>query len=120
MLCSFEPRFCYGLTSRIISVFADAVDCVNNIESPDFVSDDQTLVKALARKGRGGPYAGQYLFRFYMPGLDPESAFRELAKVDFDTALSQSSGFPDKFQRAMSLLGLADVCLQQQKPKKKG
>src|SRR6185369_1113163 len=41
-----------------ISVFADAVDCVNNIESPDFVSDDQTLVKALARKGRGGRYAG--------------------------------------------------------------
>jgi hypothetical protein len=34
----------------------------------------------------------------------------EVAK-NFDTALSQSSGLTDKFQRAMSTLGLVDVCL---------
>jgi hypothetical protein len=56
-----------------------------------------------------------------MPGLDPESAFREMAKTDFDTALSQSSALTDKLQRAMSTLGLAEVCLAQpqQQPKEK-
>ena len=39
--------------------------------------------------------------------------FREVAKIDFDTALSQISGLTDKFQRAMSTLGLVDVCLAQ-------
>jgi hypothetical protein len=59
-----------------------------------------------------------------MPGLDPESAFREMAKNDFDTSLSQSSGLTDKFQRSMSTLALAEVCLEQaqqpskQKPRK--
>jgi hypothetical protein len=59
-----------------------------------------------------------------MPGPDPESAFREMAKVDFDTALVQSNALTDKFQRSMSTLGLGDVCLQQaqqqlkEKPKK--
>ena len=53
------------------------------------------LKKTPARKGRGGKYQGEYLFRFYMPGLDPERAFGELAKIDFDTSLSQSSALTD-------------------------
>src|SRR6185369_17549042 len=107
--------------SRSISVLADAINCINRIESPDFISDDQTLEKTPERKGRGGRYAGEYSLRFYMPGLDPESAFREVAKTDFDTALSQSSGLTDKFQRAMSTLGLVEVCLAQtqSQPKEK-
>lgn len=105
--------------SRSISVLADAINCINRIESPDFSNDDQALEKTPARKGRGGRYAGEYLLRFYMPGLDPESAFREVAKVDFDTALSQSSGLTDKFQRAMSTLGSIDVCLAQAQPQPK-
>ena len=107
--------------SRSISVLADAINCINRIESPDFISDDQTLEKTPERKGRGGRYAGEYSLRFYMPGLDPENAFREVAKIDFDTALSQSSGLTDKFQRAMSTLGLVEVCLvqAQSQPKEK-
>lgn len=112
--------------SRSIAVLADAIAGINRIEAPDFVSDDQSLEKTPERRGRGGQYAGEYLFRFYMPGLDPESAFREMAKMDFDTALSQSSGLTDKFQRALSTLSLAEVCLVQvrqpqpkDKPKKK-
>lgn len=56
-----------------------------------------------------------------MPGLDPESAFREMAKIDFDTSLSEASALTDKFQRAMSTLALADLCLPQaqQQPKEK-
>jgi hypothetical protein len=107
--------------SRSIIVLADAINCINRIEAPDFVSDDQTLKKTPERKGRGGKYQGEYLLQFYMPGLDPESAFGEMAKIDFDTSLSYSSALTDKFQRAMSTLALAGVCLQQarQQPKAK-
>ena len=100
--------------SRSIEVLADAVNCINRIEAPDFVSDDNAVEKTPVRRGRGGQYQGEYVFRFYMPGMDPESAFRELGKIDFDTTLSQSSALKDKFQRAMTTLALADVCLQQQ------
>jgi hypothetical protein len=108
--------------SRSISVLADAINYINRLEAPNF-NDDQALEKTPERKGRGGRYQGEYQFRFYMPGLDPESAFREMAKIDFDTALSQSSTLTDKFQRAMSTLALADVCLPvrqqlKEKPKK--
>ena len=101
---------------RSISVLADAINCINRIEAPDFFSNDQALERTPERRGRGGHYAGEYLLRFYMPGLDPESAFREMAKIDFDTALSQSSALTDKLQRAMSILALAEPCLQQAPP----
>ena len=110
--------------SRSISVLADAIDCINRIEAPDFSSDGQALERTPKRKSSSGQYRGEYLFRFYMPGLDPENAFREMAKLDFDTALSQSTGLTDKFQRGMATFGLAEVCLQQtqrplkEKPKK--
>ena len=106
--------------SRSISVLSDAINCINRLETPDFVSDDQSLQKKPERKGKGGRYQGEYRLRFYMPGLDPESTFREMAKLDFDTALSQSSAVTDKFQRALSTLALADVCLvqAQQHPKR--
>ena len=97
--------------NRAISVLADAVNCINHIESPDFSSDNQAVEKTPIRKGRGGRYAGEYVLRFYMPGLDPESAFREMAKIDFDNAFSLSSTLTDKFQRAMSALAVAETCL---------
>ena len=99
--------------NRSIAVLADAVNCINGIENPDFVSDDQAIEKEVERKRRDGQYGGEYLFRFYMPGLDPERAFGEVAKLDFDTGLSHSSGLTDKFQRALATLALAEVCLQQ-------
>jgi hypothetical protein len=99
--------------NRSIEILADAINCINRIDAPDFVKDDQAVEKTPVRLGRGGQYEGEYVFRFYMPGLDPESAFRELGKIDLDTALSQSTALKDKFQRAMSTLALADVCLQQ-------
>jgi hypothetical protein len=100
-----------------ITLLTDAVNSINRIETPDFFSDNQTQVKSVERKGR----SGHYPLQFYMPGLDPESAFREMAKFDFDISLSQSSALTDKLQRAMSTLTLADSCLQhaQQQPKAK-
>jgi hypothetical protein len=103
--------------NRSISLLTDAINCINRLESPDFFGDNQTLIKMVPRQGGHS----QYPLRFYMPGLDPERAFREMAKIDFDTALSQSSALTDKFQRAMSMLALAEPCLQQapQDPKAK-
>ena len=107
--------------SRSVSVLADAINLINGIETPDFFSDGQALEKTPPRKGKGGQYAGEYLLRFYMPGLDPEAALRELAKFDFDTALSESSSLSDKPQRAMSMMAVTEVCLQQtpQRPREK-
>jgi hypothetical protein len=106
--------------SQSVSILADAISCTNRIETPDFSSDDQSLENKPTRRGRGGQHRGHYSFRFYMPGFDPASAFREMAKLDFDTALSQSPGLTDKFQRALATLSVAEVCLQQlpkEKPK---
>ena len=102
---------------RAISVLTDAINCINRIEAPDFSSDNQTRIQLVASNSR----RGDYRLRFDMPGLDPESVFREMAKIDFDTSLSQSSALTDKLQRAMSTLSLASVCLQQapQQPKAK-
>ena len=100
---------------RSISVLGAAINCINHIEAPDFSMGDQTLEKAIKRKSN----PGRFLIRFYMPGLDPENAFREMAKIDFDDALPQTSALTDKFQRALTTLALADVCLQQAKPQPK-
>jgi len=98
--------------NRSIAVLGDAISSINRLEAPDFVSDDQALEKTPTRMAKGGRYKGEYRLRFYMPGLDPERAFREMAKMDFDTALAQSSALTDKYQRALSMLSIAEVCLQ--------
>jgi hypothetical protein len=102
--------------SRSISVLGDAINCINHIEAPDFSAGDQTLEKMIRR--RSNP--GRFPFRFYMPGLDPEKAFREMAKIEFDDTLSQTTAFTDKSFRALTTLAVADVCLQQtpKEPKK--
>ena len=101
--------------SRSISVLGDAINYINHIEAPDFSLGDQTLVKEIKRRSN----AGRFLIRFYMPGLDPENAFREMAKIEFDDTLSQTTAFTDKFLRATTTLAVADVCLQQAQPKEK-
>ena len=96
--------------NRSISILADAINCINRIENPDF-SGEPALENTPERRGKGGRYRGEYRLRFYMPGLDPERAFREMAKLDFDSAFSLSSTLTDKLQRAMSTLALAETCL---------
>jgi hypothetical protein len=49
---------------------------------------------------------------FRTPGFDPENAFREMAKINFDDALSQVSAFTDKGLRSLTTLVLAEFCLQ--------
>lgn len=104
--------------SRSISVLENAINFVNRIPNPDFLSDGHHLVKEPKRRSNPG---GRFDIRFYMPGLDPETAFREMAKVNFDGALSQTNALSDKFQRAVTTLASAGICLQQapRQPKEK-
>lgn len=89
--------------TRAAEVFADAVKCINRIKTPDF--SRQSQVRRLEGKG----FARYAVFR--TPGFDPETAFREMAKADFDGALSLASGLADKPLRAVTALALADYCL---------
>lgn len=102
---------------KSISVLRDAVNLINRIGSPDFSVGQQTLVNTVKR--RSNP--GRFVLRFFMPGPDPETAFREMARIDFDGTLFQRSAFTDKFQRAVTTLALAEVCLRQtrQQPRQK-
>jgi hypothetical protein len=96
---------------RSISVFGEAVKSINRMESPDF--SKQSLVRKI--EGRNfARYAS-----FSAPGFDPESAFREMARVDFDNALSLTNGLADKSLRAQTTLVLTDFCLQRAEQQEK-
>jgi hypothetical protein len=97
--------------NRSISVLSDAVKLINRLESPDFSR------QFLLRKIEGKNFARYTSFK--TPGFNPESAFREMAKSDFDSALSQVSGFTDKSLRSLTTLVLADFCLQRAEQQEK-
>lgn len=90
--------------ARAISVLSEAVKAINRIESPDF---SRTFV---IRRIEGKIFARYASFR--TPGFDPENAFSEMAKINFDDALSQVSAFTDKGLRSLTTLVLAEFCLQ--------
>lgn len=56
---------------------------------------------------------------FRTPGFDPENASREMARINFDDALSQVSSFTDKSLRSLTTLVLADFCLQRYEQKER-
>lgn len=92
--------------NRSISLLTMATETANQMEELDFGIVGQGITKEI--KGRGF----RRLVRFHVPGFDPESALRELAKVDFDVALSQATNFSDKFQRATTTLSVTEICVR--------
>jgi hypothetical protein len=96
---------------RSISILGDTVKRINGIESPDFSG------QFLLRRIEGKNFARYAAFK--TPGFNPETAFREMAKIDFDNALAQASGFTDKSLRALTTLTLADLCLQRAEQQEK-
>ena len=90
--------------NRSIAVLADAITIVNRLEGQDLTTED--LVKEIKYK----TFTRQA--RYYIPGLDPELAFREFAKIDYDDAMSVTSAFSDKFQKSVATLAVAEVCLR--------
>jgi hypothetical protein len=90
--------------NRSIAVLGDAVKCVNQIDSPDFSTDQ------VGRRIEGKAF-GSYA-TLQTPGFNPENGFREVGKIDFDGALNLAANFVDKPLRAMTMMALAEWCLQ--------
>jgi hypothetical protein len=87
---------------RAVSVLAQAIRSMNNLKSPDF--GDPFLIRKI--EGRNfARYAAYKTVNF-----DPESAFREFASINVESAFAQASGVADKALRGQILLSLADVC----------
>lgn len=98
---TFDPN-------RSITVLGDAVKTVNRLDTVDLSSDS-------VRNRIEGKAFGSYT-AVQTPGFSPETAFREIGKVDFDGTLYLASNLTDKSLRAMTTLALAEQCLKNQPP----
>lgn len=92
-------------TNRGIEELANAIKRINRLESPDF--SQQSVVIKIEGKTFGS-YAA-----YATPGFNPENAFREIGKLDFDGSLAQAATFADKPLRALTTLALIEPCLEQ-------
>ena len=90
--------------NRGIEELGNAVKTINAIESPDF-SQQYTMMKLEGRTF--GSFAS-----FPTPGFNPENAFREMGKLDFDNSLQQATTFADKSLRALTTLAVIEPCLE--------
>ena len=101
--------------NRGLEELANAVRVINGINNPDF-SQQYVIVKIEGKTF--GTYAS-----ISTPGFNPETAFAEVSKVDFDGALSQSTSFTEKSLRSLTTLAVVEPCLLQapktQTPKRK-
>jgi hypothetical protein len=89
---------------RAVGVMGEAIRCINRIENPDL--NRQFAIRKIEGK-TFGIYASSAT-----PGFNPENAFREIGKVDFDGMLNQASNLSDKSLRAMCILALAEITLK--------
>ena len=90
--------------NRGIEELGNAVKTINAIESPDF-SQQFTMMKLEGKTF--GSFAS-----FPTPGFNPENAFREMGKLDFDSSLQQATTFTDKSLRALTTLAVIEPCLE--------
>lgn len=90
---------------RAVAVLAQAIKIINQLENADFSQE------LFFRRIEGKDFGTYGAYR--MPGANPESAFRDMAKIDFDSAIVQSTQITDKALRAQVALTLADFCLTQ-------
>jgi len=97
--------------NRGIEQLGNAVRVVNAIEKPDF---SQQFVMMKIEGKNFGSYAS-----FQTPGFNPETAFAEVSKSDFDGTLSQSTNFAEKSLRSLTTLAVVEPCLKVEPPTKK-
>jgi hypothetical protein len=91
--------------NRAVAVMAEAVKCINRIDKPDF--SRQFIMRKIEGKAFGTYTSAP------APGFNPENAFREIAKTDFDGMLNLASNFTDKSLRATTAFAVVETCLQQ-------
>lgn len=93
--------------NRGIEELGNAVKTINTLESPDF---SQQFVMMKIEGKTFGSYAS-----FSTPGFNPENAFREMGKLDFDGSLVQATIFTDKSLRALTTLAVIEPCFAKTK-----
>ena len=91
-------------SNRAVSVLGDAVKSINKIEAPDFSRD--WVIKRIEGKSFG------YYTTLQTAGLNPDNAFREIGKFDFDGTLYQAASFTNKSLRSMTTVAVVEPCLQ--------
>ena len=90
--------------NRGIEELGNAVRTINTLEAPDF------SLQFVMIKIEGTTFATYTAFS--TPGFNPENAFREMGKLDFDGSLAQATSFTDKSLRALTTLAVIEPCLQ--------
>ncbi|HEU4932970.1 MAG TPA: hypothetical protein VFT48_12895 [Pyrinomonadaceae bacterium] len=88
--------------NRGVEELGNAVKTINALESPDF---SQQFVMMKIEGKTFGSFAS-----FSTPGFNPENAFREMGKLDFDGSLIQATTFTDKSLRALTTLAVIEPC----------
>jgi hypothetical protein len=88
--------------NRGVEELGNAVRTINALESPDF--SQQYVIMKIEGKTFGS------FASFSTPGFNPENAFREMGKLDFDGTLVQATQFSDKSLRALTTLAVIEPC----------
>lgn len=90
--------------NRGIQELGNAVKTINAIESPDFAN--QMVMVRIEGKTFGA------FSSYSTPGFNPENAFREMGKIDFDGSLAHATAFADKSLRGLTTLAVIEPCLE--------
>jgi hypothetical protein len=88
--------------NRGVEELGNAVRTINALESPDF--SQQYVIMKIEGKTFGS------FASFSTPGFNPENAFREMGKLDFDGSMVQATQFSDKSLRALTTLAVIEPC----------
>jgi hypothetical protein len=97
--------------NRSVEELGNAVKTINALENPDFTLQF-TMIKI------EGKTFGFYT-SYATPGFNPENAFREMGKVDFDGSLAQAAQLSDKSLRGLTTLSVIEPCFATKATKKK-
>ena len=90
--------------NRGVEELGNAVRTINTLESPDF---SRSFVMIKIEGEAFGSFAS-----YQTPGFNPENAFREMGKLDFDGSLAQATNFTDKSLRALTTLAVIEPCFE--------
>lgn len=90
--------------NRGIEELGNSVRLINTLESPDF-ANQFSMVRI---EGKTFASFGSY----QTPGFNPENAFREMGKIDFDGSLTHATAFADKSLRALTTLAVIEPCFE--------
>lgn len=88
--------------NRAVEELGNAVRTINALENPDF--SQQFFIIQIEGKTFG------FYTSYSTPGFNPENAFREMGKVDFDGTLAQATQFGEKSLRSLTTLSVIEPC----------